>query len=333
MSFLTFLETKIISFLSLIILSIFLSIFFIFTGSDVSIIVFFLFFYYVIILLKYFFEYYFQKKTANKILTQLDLLETKYYISEVIEKPKNLENLAYFTALKKTCKSIQEELMEAKKLQSDYEKFLLSFVHDIKTPIHAISLMAQNDHNQKVLNQVRDMNNLVEQIMYYARIKKSSQDYFITEVSLSSVFQEVLFHFKSQIEELKIHLNVVDIDETLFTDEKWLTFLLQQILMNAIQYLDKKEKKIDIFCRKETHAISLHIKDNGCGISKSDLPRIFEKGFTGSNRRKKYSSGMGLYLVSESVRELGLDMKINSKINIGTEVIFKFPIGEAKLMK
>lgn len=97
------------------------------------------------------------------------------------------------------------------------------------------------------------------------------------------------------------------------TDEKWIIFIINQIINNAIKYLDKQEKIIEMKGYEEKNKVILEIKDNGCGINESDLPRVFDKGFTGSNRTKEHSTGFGLYLCKKLCRKLNLNIEIESK--------------------
>lgn len=123
----------------------------------------------------------------------------------------------------------------------------------------------------------------------------------------------------------RISITTNDLDVLVATDEKWLIFVINQIINNSIKYMDKKEKKITIQAIKENNRILLEIIDNGIGIKESDLSRVFEKGFTGSDRLKSRSTGMGLYLASKICKKLGLNITISSKYQEGTKVVIAFP--------
>ncbi len=111
------------------------------------------------------------------------------------------------------------------------------------------------------------------------------------------------------------------------TDEKWLTFILSQIVQNAIKYFDKQENKLTIYSQDNGTNILLVIEDNGCGIKASDLSRVFEKGFTGSNRNKANATGMGLYLSKKLCDRLGLKLDIASTEKEYTRLTITFPKG------
>ena len=117
------------------------------------------------------------------------------------------------------------------------------------------------------------------------------------------------------------------IDQIVYTDEKWLTFILSQIIQNSIKYFDKQENKLTITGQDNDTNIILSIKDNGCGISSSDLSRVFEKGFTGSDRSKSNSTGVGLYLARKLSFRLGLKLDIASEEKEYTILQITFPKG------
>lgn len=125
----------------------------------------------------------------------------------------------------------------------------------------------------------------------------------------------------------KINLNMHDLDVRVKTDSKWMEFIINQIINNSIKYL-KDDPLIEIYAISDKEKVSLIIKDNGIGISNKDLPRVFDKGFTGMNGRSKYNStGMGLYLVKKLCLALGNNVLIESEEGIGTLVKIIFPFG------
>ena len=123
----------------------------------------------------------------------------------------------------------------------------------------------------------------------------------------------------------KIVIEIENSDFFVATDEKWVIFILNQILNNSIKYMDKDEKKIKIQVIEDKNKVILEIRDNGCGIKESDISRMFEKGFTGSNRKKEHSTGMGLYLCRKLCDRLHLNINIESKEKEYTTVSIIFP--------
>ena len=166
----------------------------------------------------------------------------------------------------------------------------------------------------------------VEQMLFYARSKNPEKDYFVKEISLEDLIHPVIMDYKSYLLKKKIKLVAHDLNLGVFTDWKWMHFILAQVLQNSIKYLDKKNKIIEIWSEEDTkNNIILYIKDNGCGIKSSDLFRVFEKGFTGENRFKNSSTGMGLYLAKKLCNKLGLLLTIDSCEKEFTLVSIVFP--------
>ena len=272
-----------------------------------------------------FFNYYQEKSKYNQIINLVDNLEEKYLISEIIQKPTNFENQAYFYALKKSCKSLNDKLSIFEKEKLDYQEYIESFVHEIKTPIAALSLMFDNKKNIEQKEELNKIANYVEQILYYSRSNNPEKDYFIKKISLEDIIHQVLLNYKDYLLKQKIILNIHNLNKMVYMDEKWLLFIISQIIQNSIKYVNKKKNKIEIFSLEKSNSIILNIIDNGCGIPLADLSRVFEKGFTGSNRKKEHSTGIGLYLAKKLSLKLGLNLNIYSEENNYTKVEIVFP--------
>ena len=139
----------------------------------------------------------------------------------------------------------------------------------------------------------------------------------------------MLIKNKDALLENKINIALHDLQYTVNTDNKWLVFILSQIVQNSIKYSKGENRNIEIFGEENKEKVSLHIKDNGIGIKSGELPRVFDKGFTGTNGRinGKKSTGIGLYLSKKLCDKLGLSIEITSSENVGTELIITFPKG------
>ena len=263
------------------------------------------------------------KTSYNQIINLTDGLEEKYYISEVLPKPDNLTNKAYYYALKEACKAMNDKISNLEKEKLDFEEYIESFVHDIKTPISALYLSI--DNNPELLEELHKINSKVEQMLFYARSDSAEKDYFIKGITLEDLIHPVIMDYKNYLLSNKIKIITKNLNYKVYTDEKWLHFIISQIIQNSIKYLDKEDKQIEIVGEENKNNIILFIKDNGIGISPSDLYRVFEKGFTGSNRKKESSTGMGLYLAKKLSDKLGLSFEISSKEKEYTKIIITFP--------
>ena len=271
------------------------------------------------------------KKNSEKIIKEVDDLEEKYLISEIIRKPKSIENLGYYYALKEACKAMNDKITNIDNERKDYQEYIESFAHEIKTPIAALSLYADNNKDEVIKEEINKINNWVEQVLFYARSENPEKDYFVKKLNLEEVIHGVILDYKDTLLKLKISLNIHDLENEIFTDEKWLSFIISQVIQNAIKYRNKNNNEIEIYSENSKNMVMLVIKDRGIGILGSDLPRVFEKGFTGSNRNKEYATGMGLYLCKKLCDKLNLDIIINSEVQKYTEVRIKLPKSDYNL--
>ena len=250
-----------------------------------------------------------------------------YYIADVLPKPKEFQNEAYYYAIKKACKSMNDEISKITEEKQEYQEYVESFAHEIKIPIGALSLTFDNTKNYTLKKETDKIFQLVEQMLYYARSENTEKDYFVKQLQLDEVIHNVILKFRHSLMERKAIINIHDIENVIYTDEKWLTFILSQIVQNAIKYFDKQENKLTIYSQDNGTNILLVIEDNGCGIKASDLSRVFEKGFTGSNRNKANATGMGLYLSKKLCDRLGLKLDIASTEKEYTRLTITFPKG------
>ena len=328
MMFLEYLEEKIFFIIVSLIFTLLLSIYLLLIGIDVRIIILLailiIFFIFISLLINYLLI----KKRYRKIVNLVDNLDEKYLIKEVIDKPKNLENRAYYYALDKACKALNENLSEVENSKEEYLLFLNSFIHDIKTPISALSLYADNNNDKKVKEEVLKISRLVDKMLFYARSDVVEKDYFIKEVTLADLVHPVLLEYKNYLLNYSFKVEVKNLDNlSVQTDIKWLNFIIGQIISNSLKYQNKKNRLVRIKGTSDKNNIKLEIYDNGVGIKESDLPKVFDKGFTGSNRNKKNASGIGLYLTKRLCDKLGIDIKIESEYLKHTRVIITFPKG------
>lgn len=201
-----------------------------------------------------------------------DSLEEAWYASEVLPKPKDLENEAYYYALKKACKTMSERLDELGTEQKDYREYIESFAHEIKVPISVLSLTFDNTKNYELKKETDRIFNLVEQMLYYARSENTEKDYFVRRLNLQDVVHELILKFRCYFLNAGVELDIRIENVSVFTDEKWLSIILSQIIQNALKYFDKSKKVLSIYSEENDTSVSLVIQDNGCGISASDLP-------------------------------------------------------------
>lgn len=220
--------------------------------------------------------------------------------------------------------------------QKDYEDYIEAWVHEIKIPLSLMTLILDNRREEMTLTVYQKleyaretMQENVDQILYYARLKASHKDYRMEAVSLEEVLRELLSDYQFTLEQEQIQVSI-HIEETVFSDRRGLAFLLGQLLSNAVKYQKTDEQNRSLLletCKNEqTGEIVLNIQDNGVGILESDLPFVMDKGFTGEPQmQKKRSTGMGLYLAKQMAKELNIKVDIKSVYGEGTSVRLSFP--------
>ena len=170
--------------------------------------------------------------------------------------------------------------------------------------------------------------NYVEQALYYARSNTVDKDYYIKKNSLEEMVNECIKKNKKVLIGEKISINIHDLNLYVNTDSKWIIFILNQVIQNSIKYRKAdKQSEIEFFAKQGKENVVLYIKDNGMGIEKGEISRVFDKGFTGTNGRNlnKKSTGIGLYLCKKLCDKLGIGIEVESVQNEGTELRLIFP--------
>lgn len=274
-------------------------------------------------------SYYKTSIYLKNIETIMDKLPEKYLITEIWQKPRGAEKLAYYKILKRANKSMLENVTDIKEKQKDYKEYIESWVHEIKIPITSAKLLCENNKTvitNKIDEDIEEVNNYVEQALFYARMDQVSNDFMIREISLNEVIKNVLARNKKIMIQNNMKVELKDVNIKCYTDEKWLEFILNQIITNSIKYRNDNNAVVKITGIQNKENIILKIKDNGIGIKKSEIDRIFDKGFTGTNgRNQTKSTGIGLYLCKRLCEGIGMEIDANSKENEYTEIVIIIP--------
>lgn len=220
-------------------------------------------------------------------------------------------------------KKYKDLLLACNEIEGDLKDFYGLWIHEIKTPIAENKLILDDpnpdlDLLKKNNKRIEDYLNI---LLGFVRYNSKTNDYVFKEVRIDSVAKEIIREKSYDFISKKISLEVSNLDFKVVSDEKWLSFIIGQLLNNALKYTPAGGK-IKVYCENS----SLIIEDNGIGIKQIDLPRVFEMGYTGENGRKFGSStGLGLYLVKSIGKDLNLDIKIESKEGKFTKIIINFP--------
>ena len=255
---------------------------------------------------------------------KLNFLEQNI-LNDLDALPKSLDIRIdyYHKIIEKLYEELEKLTQENRQKNTDMVDYYSMWVHQIKTPIAAMNFLLDNEEvDQKILQQeLFKIERYVEMVLTYIRLDSISSDYVITKINLDEVVKDSVKKYTTIFINKKIKLNYVSHETMVISDKKWLSFAFEQILGNSVKY-SSAGGEITI----ETYENKLVIEDNGMGIKEEDLPRIFEKGFTGFNGRyEKKSSGLGLYLCKKTLDKLGHHIEISSKVGEGTRIEITFP--------
>jgi two-component system, OmpR family, sensor histidine kinase YxdK len=272
------------------------------------------------ILAVYLIYYYFsRRKLYHRLSTSLESLDDSFQKTDLAPISAAFDRL-----LKEQYKLYQNQMKMVEEQQEEHRKFMDQWVHQMKTPLSVIELTAQNldePDSSSIREETDRMKTGLNTVLYMARFRTIEQDFYIKPVLLSKVIQAVNKENKRFFIRNKVYpkLEAANEDITVETDEKWLFFILTQLINNAVKYSAGKSNSIVIsIFEKEKEAI-LEVKDFGIGIPETDKRRIFDPFYTGENGRKfRESTGMGLYLTKETLDYLGHRMEMESEEGVGT---------------
>lgn len=258
------------------------------------------------------------KDIENEIISLFHYEEAKVikYIGEILRQNKNAINIH-------------------KQGIDEYEEYIEVWAHEIKTPLGLMTFVLDNRKEEisavvyKRLQYVKTkMQEDIERMLYYARLKSTCNDYFFKELSLKESCIEVIEEYKVILQENGIDV-ILDIEDyKVMSDKRGIQFIIRQIISNSVKYknIEETNPQIVIISDENEKNINLTIRDNGIGVKAYDLPFIFEKGFTGEiGEQRKNSTGMGLYLAKQVTERLKVGLEVNDKYADGLEISLVFP--------
>lgn len=274
--------------------------------------------------------YWKRNRQMRQLLDMAEQLSERYLISEVMELPEQAEDQVYYRLLKMAGKSMLEQISEVKRERLEYKEYIEQWIHEIKTPITAMKLLCENhrtDWTKELLLELEKTNRFTEQTLYFARSEYTEKDYSVREIALVQIVHQAIADNKYLLLQSGMRLEVEEIQDTVYSDEKWVRFILNQLIANAVKYRAGQPVLRFSACRQQDQVV-LMVEDNGIGISPADLPRIFEKSFTGQNGRIVHqSTGIGLYLCKRLCEKLGIGISANSE-GKGTTISLSFHIND-----
>ncbi|CAC7398862.1 Two-component sensor histidine kinase [Staphylococcus aureus] len=216
----------------------------------------------------------------------------------------------------------QQQQIEYK---NDVESYFLTWVHQMKTPITAAQLLLERDE-PNVVNRVRQeviqIDNYTSLALSYLKLLNETSDISVTKISINNIIRPIIMKYSIQFIDQKTKIHYEPCHHEVLTDVRWTSLMIEQLINNALKYARGK----DIWIEFDEQSNQLYVKDNGIGISEADLPKIFDKGYSGYNgQRQSNSSGIGLFIVKQISTHTNHPVSVVSKQNEGTTFTIQFP--------
>lgn len=250
-----------------------------------------------------------------------------------LEKPSDPAETFYQETIRQLLKERQKQALKNESKEADQLDYFTLWLHQIKTPIAAIQLVLQQSTDKKLTRQLEQellrIENYTRMALSYLKLEQSGKDLDLAKVSLDQVIKKTIKTFSILFIYNQITLDYQENHLDVLTDEQWLRVLLEQLLSNSLKYTPPKGQIKIYLDPKQTKR--LIIEDTGIGIRSEDLPRIFEKGYSGWNGKvQEKSTGLGLFLSQKISKRLGHPLSITSEVGKGTKVAIDLDVKEIK---
>ena len=273
-----------------------------------------------------------QRARLRELESILEGLDQKYLFAECVPTPRSLYERRLFELTRRAGRDMTGAVSDARAAQREYREYVEGWVHEIKTPITAARLICQKldgDTRRRLICELDQVQAHVERALFYARAESPERDCVIRQTQLSQLVAQAVGEHRALLIQSGVRVETDGLDRSVYTDGKWAAFILGQLLQNAARYRGP-EPVVTISARPLGRQVQLTVADNGLGIPAQELPRVFDRGFTGSNGRARGgSTGIGLYLCKKLAVFLELGLEITSEEGRGTTVTLTFPAKEA----
>lgn len=273
-----------------------------------------------------------QRARLRELEAILEGLDQKYLFAECVPTPRSLYERRLFELTRRAGRDMTGAVSDARAAQREYREYVEGWVHEIKTPITAARLICQKldgDTRRRLICELDQVQAHVERALFYARAESPERDCVIRQTQLSQLVAQAVGEHRALLIQSGVRVETDGLDRSVYTDGKWAAFILGQLLQNAARYRGP-EPVVTISARPLGKQVQLTVADNGLGIPAQELPRVFDRGFTGSNGRARGgSTGIGLYLCKKLAVFLELGLEITSEEGRGTTVTLTFPAKEA----
>lgn len=303
------------------------------TGTSSGVIVLLLLFLLLISITTQAAEYLKCRRRLSELNVLMQGLDQKYLFSECAPPPRTVYEQKLFALMRCSGRAMIGAVSDAQASMQEYREYIESWVHEIKTPLTAAKLTCRHlepDSRRKFSAELAQIEAHVERALYYARVKSPEQDCIIRQTALADIVSQAVGNHRTLLIQSQMKIETGDLDFTVYTDRKWAVFMLGQLLQNASRYRNNDSPSILLTATRCGRQVRLTVSDNGIGIPAHELPRVFDRGFTGSNGRTRGgSTGMGLYLCRKLAALLEIDLQISSEEQKGTAVTLTFPARQA----
>lgn len=265
----------------------------------------------------------------DKIEQELD----KHFLShELLKEPDAIEAKGYYELMKLADRDMCNELAANGEQLREYRELIEEWVHEMKTPLTSLELLHSSELYSDTGYELERLKNILEQCLNYIRLDTLEKDYHVETFRICDMLHELIMEERVAIREkgLRILMEITE-ESSMVSDMKWVRFIFKQLLNNAIKY-SKDKGTLTFMNRNEKDMLWIGLKDEGCGIAAEDLPRIYEKGFTGGSDKRNTASGIGLYLVMKCVERMNLKVKVASTLGAGSLFEVGFPIDNISIL-
>ncbi len=301
------------------------------TGTQPGVLVILLIVFLLVFLTVNMFDFFQQRARLLELKSILDGLDRKYLFTECVPQPKGLFERRLFDLTRLAGRDMTGAVSDAQASQREYREYVERWVHEIKAPLTAARLICREldgDTRRKLTAELSQIETHVERALFYARAENPEQDCLFRQIALEKIAAQAIENHRSLLIQNGIRVEMENMNCAVYTDEKWAVFILGQLLQNAARYRGP-EPVITLSAKPLGRQTQLIVHDNGIGIPAHELPRVFERGFTGSNGRiRGGSTGIGLYLCRKLAVFLELELRMDSQEGAGTTVTLTFPAKE-----
>lgn len=266
------------------------------------------------------------------------MLERPYQLHSLVSEPTSPDHQIIYEALCRMGIASANEVAQANERVTEQREYMEAWIHEMKAPMAAAGLIAGHTpepESSQLRRELDRMGRMVDQVLWYARSLSPERDYLIREVPLAQIVRTACRQNARLLIEQGVSVDVaISEDLLVFADEKQMAFVISQAIVNAAKY---GSSELSFTAREETgehgaYNVVLEISDDGWGIPEHDLPRVFDRGFTGTRGREAGSStGMGLYLAANLCEKLGFGLALTSEEGSGTRVLVSFPFDRRRM--